>query len=89
MDNFVVREVLENNITVNVTQKLSKIHYQHRMKLSNFTQFNAISGKVKFVTVRNPLERVLSCWYDKFSGLKEKETNAVNVCIFFCLLAVI
>ena len=84
LDNFITDALNLKNDTLE-KKKGKKInwashnHFAHRVKvMEDFENFNKFEG-VTFMVTRNPLDRLLSCWYDKFSGLKEHEDNPINV----------
>ena len=81
LDNYVVELFdLIGNKSDTKTNWASRAHFGNRLKKTTFSEVNVLAtSHISFMTVRNPLERLLSCWYDKFSGLKEDYKNAINV----------
>ena len=65
IDNF-IKPVCESS---NITMERSATRNRHRMKeTTTFESINKLD-RMKILITREPLSRILSCWYDKFSGL--------------------
>ena len=86
LDNYIVDvlNLTDGNKSINWA---SVAHFAHRLNVKSLEEFENFTG-VTFMIARNPLDRLLSCWYDKFSGLKEKQENAINVNFIYCFFFV-
>ena len=89
LDTFLVKNFVHIDNGTTGINWASKAHFSHRYPLRSFSQVNKLK-LVKFMITRDPLDRLVSCWYDKFSGFKEHEENAINVIYFHsCLSALV
>ena len=70
LDEFVLNKFLKPIYKgLNVT--MSRVNARKRHRINGTTTFENLNKlkRMKILITREPLSRVLSCWYDKFSGL--------------------
>ena len=70
---------IRTNKTLSRETVRNMVHHRHRFQFDNFTQVNQLKHQLKFLVIRNPVDRLWSCWYDKLSGTNDPNgtVNAV------------
>ena len=68
LDYFLIKEFIKPQQSMSMVIYRSAMRDKHRLMVKHFDVLNNMT-QVKVLIVRDPLDRVLSCWYDKFSGL--------------------
>ena len=67
LDNFLITKFLAPEDR----QNREIVHEKRRFQFQSFENIQKVKA-LKFMVTREPLDRLLSCWYDKFSGLMEE-----------------
>ena len=87
LDDFVIKQFIKPMCRKsNYSMERSATRNRHRMKeTTTFESINKLD-RMKILITREPLSRVLSCWYDKFSGLmggSHVQVSKKSKCFFF------
>ena len=79
LDNFLINEILKP-MCKDSNYSMGRPQTRDRHQIKESTLFESINNldRIKILISREPLSRILSCWYNKFSGIMGKSQVRVS-----------
>lgn len=88
LDSFFQKRFFKNSTTKRKRSIFYEENQMHKLHRFNFSKFQSVNSLeiIKFLVARDPLDRIFSCWYNKFSGLIDPRSGRnitdVQVCCY-------